>query len=254
MSELGQQATDPYVKRWWQLANSKQSNLCLSADVDQAETLLTLVEQVADQVICVKTHIDIIRDFTPALTQALRALADKHHFMLFEDRKFADIGNTVKQQCSGGVYQIASWADLVNAHIIPGPGIIEGLREALPPTSGLLLLAELSSKGHFCHADYQAHNLALALRYPEIVKGFICQHRLTDNPNLLHFTPGVHLASAGDPLGQQYRSPTQAIAEDGADFIIVGRGITQASDPKVAAENYRKAGWMAALERRERHG
>lgn len=39
-----------------------------------------------------QTHIDIVEDFDLDLADKLVALSEKYDFLIFEDRKFADIG------------------------------------------------------------------------------------------------------------------------------------------------------------------
>jgi len=109
------------------------------------------------------------------------------------------------------------------------------------------------------------------------------QRRLSKDPTLLHFTPGVALAAtgqpscnskarreskrcpAGDGLGQQYNTPEVVLgSERQSDVIIVGRAIIkvhhcvhelasswlgQAADPAQEAQKYQRAGW-AAYEKR----
>lgn len=235
------------------LMEDKETNLAVSVDVTSAEELLYFADLLGPQICMLKTHIDIIRDFTPDLTKRLSELADKHSFLIFEDRKFADIGMVVKEQYLGGPFSIADWSHLTNAHIIPGPGIIQGLREAaleresnpaMHMDRGLLLLAQMSSKGAFSNEEYTRQCVELAEQNADFVMGFICQEKISDDPRLLHITPGVKLNDTKDPLGQQYNTP-EAIFSRGSDIAIVGRGITQAADPQKQAELYRIQSWEA---------
>lgn len=86
---------------------AKKTNLCIAADVPTAAGVLALAESTGPHICCFKTHCDAVDDWTPATATALAVLAEKHNFLIFEDRKFADIGNTVVSQYQGGVYHIA---------------------------------------------------------------------------------------------------------------------------------------------------
>lgn len=235
------------------LLDQKQTNLSVSADVTSAEKLLALADLLGPEICILKTHIDIITDFTPALTTELRKLADKHQFLIFEDRKFADIGNTVKHQYEGGIYRIADWADMTNAHVLPGPGIIEGLAEVgRKKNRGLILLAEMSSAGHLMDMAYIQNTVKMAEKYQDFVFGFITQRAIAADPHWINMTPGVKLESGTDLLGQQYVTPEQAIIEHGSDIVIVGRGIIAANDPLSAAKKYRRHAWDAYLKRMQK--
>lgn len=240
--ERAELCSNPTAKRLFKVMHEKETRLAVAVDTVHAEELLHFAELLGPEICVLKTHIDILHDFTPTLIQKLKVLAEKHQFILFEDRKFADIGNTVKQQYGEGIYKIADWSPITNAHIIPGPGIIAGLRDVgLPRGHGLLLLAEMSSAGSLACGDYTQKAVEMAYAHSDFVIGFICQHKLTDRPEFIHMTPGVHLASEGDSLGQQYLTPQVAIHERGSDIIIVGRGITESEDPVSTARRYRKS-------------
>ncbi|KAI9504149.1 orotidine 5'-phosphate decarboxylase [Coemansia spiralis] len=249
-AQRGKQHSHPLVKQLFATMERKKSNLSLAADVSTKAELLGLADKVGPYVCVFKTHVDVISDFDSDLVDQLAALAAKHDFLIFEDRKFADIGNTVKLQYGGGMYRIADWAHITNCHVIPGEGIIQGLAEVgMPKGRGLLLLAEMSSKGMLATGAYTEKNVDMAIAN-EFVIGFIGSRRFTEERDLITMTPGVGLHASGDALGQQYRTPEMIVTENGSDIIIVGRGIYGAGkDPIAEAQRYREAGWNAYLKR-----
>jgi orotidine 5'-phosphate decarboxylase subfamily 1 len=102
-----------------------------------------------------KTHVDILTDFDLNKMKRLNDIAQAHRFLIFEDRKFADIGNTVQLQYTKGVHRISEWSHIVNAHAIAGPGTIEGLKKATGTgKAACLLIAEMSSDGNLITDDY----------------------------------------------------------------------------------------------------
>ncbi|XP_036401637.1 uridine 5'-monophosphate synthase [Megalops cyprinoides] len=242
--------THPLAARLLRLMEEKRSNLCVSADVTDSAELLQLADALGPLVCLLKTHVDVLRDFTPDVADTLTALAAKHRFLIFEDRKFADIGNTVKHQYEGGLYRISSWSHIVNAHAVPGPGVVQGLRDVGRPLDrGCLLIAQMSSKGSLATGDYTQAVVRMAEEHSDFVFGFISGQKISSKPQFVHMTPGVQMQSGGDDLGQQYSTPSDVIGRKGSDVIIVGRGILAAADRVKAAEQYRQAGWEAYLNR-----
>ena len=241
--------TNKTAQKLLTIMEQKKTNLAVAADVTSKKELLALADIVGPEICLLKTHIDIIDDFDQDLIEQLKKLATKHTFLLFEDRKFADIGNTTRLQYEGGMYRIADWADMITAHTVPGPGIIDGLKLAgLKRGRGVILLPQMSSKGTLAIGNYTQETIKMAQQHTDFVIGFIARDLDNNDPHFIRFTPGIKLKTGSDNLGQQYWTPERAL-KSGADIIIVGRGIYQSENPRESAQKYRRAGWQAYEQR-----
>ena len=169
-------AHNAVAKQLYELMDKKQSNLALALDVVNSTRFFEILEKCGDRIVILKTHTDCIDDFNDAFISRLLSLKERYGFIILEDRKFADIGNTVKLQYESGVCRIIEWADLVTAHIFPGAALLEGLRQAWRETGyerGCLLIPEMTSRDHLFTQDTAKKAMEYAKEYSDFVAGFI---------------------------------------------------------------------------------
>lgn len=215
--------------------NLRKTPICLSLDLTNGNDITTMIRNVGEHISILKIHSDIITDFDDKLIGQLQWWAKNCGFLLMEDRKFCDIGNTVKNQLRGPT-KIAEWADLVTVHGIAGPGTIEAILQVRDDI-GIVLVAEMSSKDNLIDKKYTENVIDLANKFPDNIVGFVAQNKLTLDPTQFTFTPGISLDLSNDNLGQQYSAPMAALKR-GSDFLIVGRDIYSHPNPKKRIEEY----------------
>lgn len=123
----------------------------------------------------------------------------------------------------------------------------------------------MSSSGNLLTPEYTSACVKAARENKEFVLGYVAQRSLNTSAGdaFVSFTPGVGLPAEGqtedekrngDGKGQVWRSPREVVGRDGADVIIVGRGILGAEDRAGEAERYRRVAWEAYEERIGRRG
>ncbi|XP_076382081.1 uridine 5'-monophosphate synthase-like [Megalopta genalis] len=248
-------ATNEIASKIFNLMETKESTLCLAADLTKADSILQLANLVRPHIVVLKTHEDIVEDFSCDFIKRLQDLAKKHDFLLMEDRKFADIGNTVSLQYQKGINKIAEWAGIVTVHAIAGKSIVDGLKNALGNANeprGIFILAQMSSKGALTNDEYVRHAVSIAQNSNIVAvlrdTGIVCQSNIFTNPGLVQLAPGVKLGQSSDNFGQQYNTP-ESVVKSGADLAVVGRGITEVKDKLAAALEYKKELWTAYKKR-----
>lgn len=252
------QATSDIAKKYMEISVKKKSLVCLAADRNTMQGLFDLIEEVGPHIAALKTHVDLVDDWTPESWSKFCKRANDADLLIFEDRKFADIGKITRNQMSG-IYNIRQWSDLVTAHLISGPDIVDGIQSAwsdVGRSGGVLLLAQMSSRGNLLNHDYTDKVVSLGKQHRGVF-GFIGNGSRPEELKQLRnkvgngkmiWTPGVNIAVGDGEMGQRYGEPREAILA-GSDCIIVGSGIHKSESPKKEAAKYADVSWNALIER-----
>jgi orotidine 5'-phosphate decarboxylase subfamily 1 len=220
----------------------------VSIDESDLKNILTLTHAVAPYVCAIKYHSDIWdtanldNNQLKSFKKALLEIAKSKRFLIFEDRKFADIGSIVQKQYRRiqDNYYDDKTIDLVTVLPCAGRGTIDSILESSNYGVGILLVSQLSTKGNLLDSDFTKKCVQMADQTSQNITGFILQQRTIDmkDDRLVYCTPGVSEYQTNDKLDQQYRTIEDAIVRDKCDIIIVGRSITGDNQPSSVAKLY----------------
>lgn len=221
-----------------------KSLIFVALDYDSAESAWPLINQLSPQQCGLKIGKEL---FTSAGPQFVRELVQRG-FKVFLDLKFHDIPNTVGKAVRAAA-ELGVW--MVNVHASGGRRMLEAAREAitdLPNKPYLIAVTVLTSmtaddlREVGIEATPQEHVLRLAqLTKDAGLDGVVCSAQEAEiiadqcGEGFLRVTPGIRPVGAEQGDQRRVMTPTEASAL-GIEVLVIGRPITQASDP-VAALN-----------------
>jgi orotidine-5'-phosphate decarboxylase len=180
--------------------------------------------------------------FTAAGPDYVRKLVTKG-FRVFLDLKFHDIPNTVAQACKSAA-GLGVW--MLNVHASGGRAMLTAAANALAASTPRPILiavtvltslddAALREVGLDATADAHAARLARLTRECGL-DGVVCSAwesagiKSAHGPQFLAVTPGIRLAE-GEAHDQVRIATPESARRAGADYLVIGRAITQAADP-----------------------
>ena len=211
-----------------------KSKLVFSNDITNKETFFKVLYQVAPYISFLKIHSDTIENFDNEFVRSLLWYKHTYNFLIIDDRKFSDIGNTVRKQIEN--YNIHKWADIVTVHGIAGESTLLPIIEY---DLHILLIAQMSTANNLITTNYTLDVLLLAQSqdhiYENHIIGFISQDEIKGN--FFTFTPGIHANNQTDNYGQTYKKIDDLPQNS---FAIVGRHIYESNDPAETAKLYVK--------------
>ncbi len=231
-----------------------RSSLVVALDFDSLSSALKFARQIADLVGMFKIGNQLFTAAGPAAVKEIAALGSG----VFLDLKFHDIPNTV----AGAVLSAAGMpgVQLVNVHALGGQAMMEAAAQAIsagvpmgadrPRLLAVTILTSMNQKA-MKEAGISGAPKLRVLKLAQLAKkagvdGVVASVeeakaiRKACGHDFLIVTPGVRPKdSPVEPQSDDQTrkaTPTEAIRA-GADFLVVGRPILAATDPRAAAQS-----------------
>ncbi|MBO8159410.1 orotidine-5'-phosphate decarboxylase [Thermosyntropha sp.] len=228
-----------------------KDRIILALDVGTREEALDLVRKLKDYVGAFKVGMQLFNSTGPEIVKTINELGGK----VFVDLKFHDIPNTVAE---AGKVMTRLGCYMFNLHAAGGREMMKKVageveKEAArlsisaPITLAVTVLTSISQEeleNDMLIAGLKVEEVALkwAVMAKECgMKGVVCSPheikavRAACGPDFKIVTPGIRPLWSEKNDQKRITTPKQAL-ELGADYMVIGRPITKADNPKKAAE------------------
>ncbi|WON74547.1 orotidine-5'-phosphate decarboxylase [Nitrosospira sp. Is2] len=213
------------------------SRIIVALDFSSERQALDLVVMLDPALCRVKVGKELFTAAGPQLIAKLMALG----FEVFLDLKFHDIPSTVANACKVAA-GMGVW--MMNVHALGGRRMLSAAREAVPAGSAKLIAVTLLTsmeRSDLSDIGLEQDPKEVVARLAWLARdcgldGVVCSAleaqslRKTMGAGFCLVTPGIRPANAALNEQKRVTTPREAI-ENGADYLVIGRPITQAEDP-----------------------
>ena len=226
---------------------TKQCQLILALDLEDRESAIKLLQRAGNELQWVKIGLQMFTRYGPDYVREIADLGKR----IFLDLKLHDIPNTVAKAIES-ISQLP--VDMLTIHTCGGKEMMSNAVASQQQTAPHLKLlgvtvltsmdaASLNEIGLSRSPDEQVLSLA-SLAEESGMSGLVCSTHEVGKIHAIHgdafalVTPGIR--PTGSEAGDQKRvmTPSEA-ARVGSDFIVVGRPIYQAANPKEVVSRIR---------------
>ena len=220
---------------------TQDPRVIVALDYAEPKAALAFADRVSPQECRLKVGKELFTIAGPGVVESLIGRG----FDVFLDLKFHDIPNTVAQACKAAA-RLGVW--MVNVHASGGRKMMETTRdalEALPQRPLLIAVTVLTSMdaAQLAETGLPAPELQVPrlaqLAQQSGLDGVVCsaqeaaQLKQLCGASFKLVTPGIRPADAAQDDQSRVMTP-QAALSAGADYLVIGRPITQSADPLAA--------------------
>jgi len=214
------------------------AELIVALDFDNLDDAVSLAEKIQGLAPWVKVGLELFVSEGPSIVNTFKSMG----FKVFLDLKLYDIPNTVKGATHAA---INSGADLLTLHLSGGKRMCQAALDEVKKQNANMHIFGVSVLTSFDEGELPGYNENLSRMVEILVKGagewgvygIVCSgHEVAKMkkiaPSLKFLTPGIRLQenSVNDDQ-RRVMTPYNAVIA-GSDFLVIGRPIIEASDPK----------------------